>query len=225
MVNYECEKCNKHFVKKGDYDRHINKKYSCAKNVTDDNDKNLETKDIMEKLNTLIKTVHDLQQEVNELKNKNNVEVNGDVNINCQVNIIAHGEEDLSYLSLDQIKSILKHGLKGPEKYVEYVHCNNDKIEYKNIYISNRKNKDGSVMMFDGHSWKLCDSSHIDRLRDRGIEFMEEKYEEIKDQLPKNIKKMMDRFNVHMDGENCDNLKNNMSRGIKINLYNNRPIK
>lgn len=37
---------------------------------------------------------------------------------------------------------------------------------------------------------------------------------------------MMDRFTVHMESENSENgenLKNNMSKSIKINLYNNRP--
>jgi uncharacterized C2H2 Zn-finger protein len=224
MVNYKCEKCHKVFNQKIDYERHTKRKIPCVNN---DKDKNHKTENIMEKLNTLIKTVHNLEQEVKELKNKNNIEVNGDVNINCQVNcqvnIIAFGKEDLSYLSIDQIKTILKQGLKGPEKYVEMIHCNKDKLEYKNIYISNRKNKDNSIMMYDGNGWKLCDSSCIDRLRDKGIEFMEEKYEEIKDQLPPNIKKMMDRFNVHMDGDDSDNLKNDMSKNIKITLYNNRP--
>jgi FtsZ-binding cell division protein ZapB len=144
---------------------------------------------LIKDVNTMIKTVHNLEQEVKELKTKNNIEVNGDININCQVNIIAFGKEDLSYLTIDQIKTILKQGLKGPEKYVEMIHCNKDKLEYKNIYISNRKNKDNSIMLYDGTGWKLCESSCIDRLRDKGIEFMEEKYEEIKDQLPPNIKK------------------------------------
>jgi hypothetical protein len=33
----------------------------------------------------------------------------------------------------------------------------------------------------------------------------------------------MDRFNVHMEGDDSDNLKNDMSKNIKITLYNNRP--
>ena len=78
-------------------------------------------------------------------------------------------------------------------------------------------------MVYDGDEWKLCESTCIDRLRDKGIEFMEEQYEEIKDKLPLTVKKTMERFNVHMDSENSDSLKNNMSKSIKVTLYNNRP--
>ena len=73
-----------------------------------------------------------MEKEMNNLKrNKNVVKVNGDVNINnYQVNIIAHGKEDLSYLTHDQIQMILKGGLKGPEKYVEFVDKNQKKRHF-----------------------------------------------------------------------------------------------
>ena len=72
----------------------------------------------------------------------------GDINI--QVNIVAFGKEDVSYLTDKEIEDILYKGLKGPERYVEIVHCNKDKNEYKNIYVSNRKNKSGSIMVYNG---------------------------------------------------------------------------
>ncbi len=45
MVNYQCDKCNKIFNQKIDFDRHIKRKNPCV-----DIDKIKDTKNIMEKL-------------------------------------------------------------------------------------------------------------------------------------------------------------------------------
>src|SRR5579883_1319228 len=100
MVQYICEKCQKVFNLKGDYSRHIKRKISCVENQD-----TIENENIIEKLNILIKTNEELTKKVNSMEhemvqlkqNNNTVKVNGDVNINYQVNIVAHGKENLSY--------------------------------------------------------------------------------------------------------------------------------
>jgi 5-methylcytosine-specific restriction endonuclease McrA len=61
MVEYICEKCNKKFKHKGDYDRHINKKRSCV-------DESLNSK-----INTLIKKLEDISKDNETLKKDNKI--------------------------------------------------------------------------------------------------------------------------------------------------------
>ena len=73
------------------------------------------------------------------------------------------------------------------------------------------------------HTYTIVFTYFLFRLRDAAIEFMEEKYEEMKNKLPAAIRKTMKIFNIQMHSENSENLKNNMSDDIKISLYNGRP--
>ncbi len=68
----------------------------------------------------LVNKVNILENELNELKNnQKNITINGD--INCQINKIAFGNEDLTLLT-DEQKKILYSGLQCHLKYVEFLH-------------------------------------------------------------------------------------------------------
>lgn len=236
MVLYKCERCEKTFDHKGIYDRHVKRKNPCA-HVNKIDKPGIDI--IVEKLNgltekvdkvtktniELTKKIEDMEKEMKELKKRKPLTINGDVN--CQINILAFGKEDLSFMTDKMKQQILNSGLKGVQKYVEMVHCNKDKPENNNIYISNRKEMDRNIMVFDGNDWKLCNNNYIEELRDKGIEFIEEHYENLKNRndVNPNIIKMAKRFIDKNNNNNKegDTFRNKISDDIKTILYNNRP--
>jgi len=139
MVLYTCDKCDKEFKNKGDYTRHINKKFPCGngKKVND----NEELSEIVKKLTA---DMENMKKELTEMKNKEKIVINNNININ----IVAFGKEDLTFFTEEQKKLLLKRGFKSVETYVELVHFNKNKPEYQNIYIRNIKN--GNVVVYDG---------------------------------------------------------------------------
>ena len=144
--------------------------------------------------------------------------IKDNVEVNCQINLlVGFGKEDLTTLTTEQKKSILNQGLKGPLKYAEIVHCDT----YKNIYVSNKKNPE--VTVFNGDKWELHGKEYIDQVRDNGIEFMEEQFEELKEELPKFIVSKMTKFMNHMESEEADKIKKNMSKDIRFLFYNKKP--
>lgn len=230
MVLYKCDKCGKTFNAKGVYDRHNNRKKPCdveGKVLPLDNDLEAKVEEISKELKKLKRENEKLRKENEKLKNVtinvNTVNnVNNVNNLNCQINLTAFGKEDLSMLTDDEIKLILISGLKGPLKYAETLHCNDEKPEFKNIYVSNHKNT--NVLVFNGKTWELKDKTIIDTIRDNGIEFMEEQYEDMKDKVSPRVMKSMLRFLKHMSSDESDDIKSNMSKEIKLLLYNKRPI-
>jgi hypothetical protein len=154
--------------------------------------------------------------------NNNNNNVN---NINYQVNIVTFGKEDTSFLTEKQRHQIVLQGLKGVGRYVELVHCNKEKEEYRNIYISNRKNMDSSILIYELGRWNLCGTDQIDRLRDEGIDFIEEEHERNKNKIgvPKGVIRMGERFVEHMKNDENGEKKAKIDKEIKLILYNNRP--
>jgi hypothetical protein len=115
MVLYKCEKCNKEFNKKHNYEVHINRKFSCINNYID---KNL-----------IIQTLTDENKELQnkEVQNRllNNIEF---------TNTIKTLEDKIK--QLEDKTLILYTQNKEKQKLL-----NNKDIEIKNLY-KNTKNKD-----------------------------------------------------------------------------------
>jgi len=237
---YQCERCKKIFKQKNDHHRHINRKNPCAirgkmAEKGNPNDKEL-IKIMSDKINIMSDQMMVLVDRLAKIENNKSIDeqknvtinnnmtgdvvngnvVKGDV-INCQVNLVSFGKENLTVLTDDQVKDILNNGLKGPLKYAEIVHCNT----YKNIYVSNKKSTD--VTVYNDDKWELQGKEYIDKVRDNGIEFMEEQYEERKNDLPKYIVSKMTKFTNHMTSENAESIKDGMSKDIRLLFYNKRP--
>lgn len=71
-------------------------------------------------------------------------------------------------------------GYNIPTKMLEKIHINEKYPEYKNIYISDINR--GNAMIYDGKKWKLDKYDNIsDKLLDKVLNFIEERYDEIKD--------------------------------------------
>jgi len=239
MVVYKCERCGKKFSLKGDYVKHLNRKYPCIKNI-DLNDKldnliqaNKQMADKIDRMEKDFKVIRNKDTKHGGVSNNThngdmiNIDNSTNVNNNIQVNVIAFGKEDTSFLTQKQRDRLVLQGLKSIKGYVELVHCNEDKPEYRNICVTNRKNMNGSILVYNGKKWMLCDQNYIDDLRDRGIEFIEDEYENFKNRndVPKGVRAMAKRFIDHMADDIDGTKKSKMSEEIKIVLYNNRPPK
>lgn len=256
MVNYTCKRCKKVFTHKNDYTRHVNKKKLCTEeNVPTALEKKIEV--LIKTNENIIKSNDDLKETINNMESKitkleeelkknvkqdvtvNTVNIDNSINNNVQINVIDHGEEDLTFLTDSDIKKIMLSGLKSVVKYIEFVHCNKNKPEYRNIYISNCKNLNGSIRVYVDNKWELRNKDVIDSMRDRGVDFIVEKYDEfndefnantsanakydkIDDKVAKQIINMSKRFNNKLDNDADYKWRNTISDEIKTLLYNNR---
>jgi len=310
MVEYKCDKCQKTFDKKHNYDVHANRKYSCYKNnqpvpeiyrIIPNNIKNINSVDKITQCNyckqtfsqisslnrhlndrckvkkedidkkeeiyqLLIKQMEESKKEMEERKkqiqmmeetnkrmlneitelkkqikkgtstnNSNNGVINNideqnitNNNTNNQqnnikqlnINLIAYGKEDLSFITDDQVKKILNKGFKSIENLAQIVHFDKNRPENHNIYISNIK--DSYVMMYDGIDWKLMNRENcLQDIYDEKCDYLVEKFEQLEGKLDESTLK---RFGNFLSRKDDDKIIEQTKREIKLILYNNRKI-
>jgi hypothetical protein len=158
---------------------------------------------------------------VNTIENQNNNTNNQQNNIkNLHINLIAHGKEDLSFITEDHLKKILYKGFKSIENLTQIVHFDKNRPENHNIYISNIK--DTYVMTYDGEDWKLIDREKcLTDIYDEKSDYLVEKFEELEDKLDEQT---MKRFGNFLSKKDDDKIIEQTKREIKLILYNNRKI-
>jgi len=157
---------------------------------------------------------------MNTIENQNNTN-NQQNNIkNLHINLIAHGKEDLSFITEDHLKKILYKGFKSIENLTQIVHFDKNRPENHNIYISNIK--DTYVMMYDGEDWKLIDREKcLTDIYDEKSDYLVEKFEELEDKLDEQTIK---RFGNFLSRKDDDKIIEQTKQEIKLILYNNRKI-
>jgi len=306
MIEYKCNKCNKTFNKKSNFDTHSNRKYSCIVNIQNDpknsqiepkNSQNIAKIDKTNKLNKLDKTdekiqcnyckkiftlksslnkhlnnrckikkedtnkkeeiyqslikqmdenrklINELKEENKQLKKEiankniinninngtmNNIDKQQNINTNNQqnniknlnINLIAHGKEDLSFITEEQFKKILYKGFKSIENLTEMVHFDKNRPENHNIYISNIK--DSYVMKYDGDDWKLINRENcLQDIYEDKSDYLVEKFEELHGKLDEQTTK---RFGNFLNRKDDDKIIEQTKKEIKLILYNNRKI-
>lgn len=163
---YKCQLCDKEFNKKSNYISHINKKNPCNKleeKLTCENCNikfsrsdsllrhlkkckcNLNINEINKKIDNLIEENKQLKEKINRLENQNiivNNTVNNTINNTViNINIINHGDEDITKLTEEELQKIINSPDDSIYKLTEYIHFNDRLPEYKNIYINNIKSK------------------------------------------------------------------------------------
>jgi hypothetical protein len=195
-----------------------------------------------EQNNKLVSTIEELNKRINKLENdkkSNHIQNNRNVkNLNNgtinNINIIQFGKEDLSKIDNKEFfEALTQMGYKIPAKMVEKIHINDKYPEYKNIYISDINR--GKAMVYDGKKWKLDKYNNIsDKLLDKILNFMEERYEEIKDNKNITDKKktnmenklkilqIMKDYEEEEEKERYEYLRSQCKDKIKMDLYNNR---
>ena len=192
--------------------------------------------------NKLALTIEELTKKIDKLENNNKINnTQNNKNIKHQnngisntINIIGFGKEDLSKIdNASFFEALTQLGYNIPTKMLEKIHINEKYPEYKNIYISDINR--GNAMIYDGKKWKLDKYDNIsDTLLDKVLNFIEERYDEIKDDASISEKKktnmehrlkileIMKDYEEENERKRHEYLRNQCKDKIKIDLYNNR---
>lgn len=251
---YECVKCNKTFIKKGDYTRHINRKTPCIKielyicehcdyktnrkynfikhknrKTTCNSEQNIEESHKIEE----IKKPFEFQDELKKLYDKYKISINNGTinNINNNINNInlitinPFGKEDLSHIDNTKAKKILNNGLLAVSKYIEYVHQDSDVPQNHNLYISGWNSR-SNVNMFNGKKWIIADKDDvIPQVIDNCMDFINDKIEELDETNPEDEKILRMANRLKTAYDNNDVGKLKcVAKEIQKTLYNNRDI-
>ncbi len=166
------------------------------------------------------------------------------------ITINAYGKEDMSYITDEKCKEILKMGFQSVIGLVNHVHLDIDHPENQNLLITNIRDK--YVKVWDGKDWEMKQKKEvIDNTIEDMQSFLEEKYDDyirietkmknaVHEQLAKagasdnQIKIELDKIEV-MDKftkrkftrfieNSTDDSKKELGETIKENIYNARQM-
>ena len=164
----------------------------------------------------------------NLINGNNNTLNSGTVN---NIQIVKFGSEDIkSILSTREIKNILNCRYKAIEESIKKVHFNDDRPEYRNIYITNLR--DNIAYVYNGNKFEAVQKhSIINQLIDQHMNNIEVSLEDYKDKLPertveildKLIEKLQDDHTSMVDEENNKEFKNYRMfkiNEVKLMIYN-----
>ena len=241
IKNFTCRYCDKMYkYKQGKY-KH---EQSCKnKELKEDNNKiaklekeNLEIKNTLSELLKLCK-IHPktLQKINNQLVNGNNNNINnGTINNtinNKTVNIVKFGTEELNkILTQSEILKILNRKMCSLEESIKMIHFNNNRPEFKNIYITNLK--DMYAYIYDGNKFiAVLKSDILETLVDNHIENIEYSADEYKEKLNDKTIEVLNKFIEKMNNEEDEfidkqhkksypNFKSFNINEIKLMIYN-----
>jgi hypothetical protein len=245
---YCCDKCKAEFHQKSNYEKHMNRKSPCVpeEKIQFDIDKRTceyckelysSTKAVKVHMNIckkkplgtepaepdLKEVISKLYTEIQEMKEKMNSPtniINNNNTINVQNNIIVmpYGKEDLSFLTLKDYTKIFRKGCYSIPEILKLIHCNDDKPEFKNVYIKNYK--DDYILTFDGKDWNVEKKDVIlNNMLESKKYLLESKFDDMQEELPKHAITMFHKFLERSeDNEVIDNIKDEM----KNMFYKNR---
>jgi hypothetical protein len=200
-------------------------------NVTEN--KNDDSTNVLKILHEIIKDMNLLKQTNIELQNKiksleekvvevkpTNINLINNNN-NITINIIGFGNEDLSFINETCIKKLIYTGYDSVKNYVKLVHFNDDKPEYQNIYISNKRQKN-EVMVNDGNKWNIAQTDDIiDKIFSKSITFIQDKLDTLKNTLPETKIKGVNRLIKDYNEDDTKIIKK-LSKEVVLEIYNNR---
>jgi len=235
--NYNCRKCNKLF-------NNVKTRWSHEKqckektNISEENKllKN-EINELKNKINTLLKsnkiypkTLHNnnnnniTNTQNNNITNTQNNNITNTHNNNINVTYVKFGSENMSkLLSEKEMKKILSQIRLSVEESIKTVHFNDNRPEYKNIFITNMR--DNLAYIFNGKNFeaKTKDNvltnllnNHISNIES----FIEEK--EIEESSKnRHLFKFIREINGNDINKDVPNYKNFIINQIKQFIYNN----
>jgi hypothetical protein len=218
--SFECNFCNKQLSRKDSLMRHLDI-CKVKSNIEASKEK------VFIKL---LKEVKELKTQINNNTNTNNTNMNN-TNTNTHSNntnnisqtnnikLVAFGKEDLSYISENITKKLLKKGFQSVPVLIDHVHFNKNNPSMQNVYIPNLKNP--YAMTYNGERWQLTDlQDTIKSIYDEKKCYLEEEFERLEDILDKITVKKFDRFLTEDEGL----FIKDMFQQIKLLLYNKRDM-
>ena len=123
----------------------------------------------------------------------NNVINSNNTNITNNIIINNYGEEDLSYLSDDNLKEYIIDQSSGLLKCIQDIHFNPEHPENKNIRILNKKQPYLQVLKDNKWVFRIKKNELINILKNRYI-YLEEHYNNLKDELTEEELKILDEY-------------------------------
>jgi hypothetical protein len=206
---YMCEYCNKTYKTNQTKLRH--QKYKCNQKQLMDDDKLTEVR-MQTLINSLRKEIKVLLSETNnhgmigtidastnQTTNNTNQLINN-VNNSKNLQINNYGKEDLSHITDDTYKDILKHPYSAMSKLMNEIHFNDDKPENQNLRIPNIKNPfaetfvDGEWVVSNQYKL-LCKAYSLKK------EILHQAFLRIKDQLDLKTQRLYYEFKEAIDGD------------------------
>jgi hypothetical protein len=225
--NIKCRYCSKLFTRNSSLKYHLEK--ACKIKKQDENDKETIYQHLLnEHLNLKNKNEY-IEKELFEIKKKlstNKITNNNTKNINNinngtinNIQIVAHGKEDLSQIKENVIIQLVKRGWRSVPMFTEYLHCNDKFPEQKNIYINDINRQ--YCMVYNGVEWLLKDKIEtIDELYQTKYDFLEENFNTYYDQLEDYQQKSFYKF-IKLHKEDKPFIKK-IKEELKTLLYNKR---
>ena len=218
-VIHVCNWCNKEFSTNSNMNRHI--KSYCKVKKSNEQEKELIYTQLLQQLEEQNEQNKKLINENKQLKNNSKQTINNTINNTTHnIKLVSFGDEDLNIIPEDIIKQALNYGFKSVPVFTKYLHFNKNKPENHNIYINNMKNK--FVMVYKKDDWNLTNQDDIlGKLIDFKTDFLADKFEEYKNDLPESTLRKFDRF---LDEQYEDDVINDIKDELKLILYNNRKL-
>ncbi len=240
---FTCEYCNNNFASR---QSKYNHKTKCK--LFNQNIENTE----IEPIDTKNKTIENLENKLQQLENTlnlilNNCKIhpktlqkinkqlinNGTINntINT-INIIKFGDENFEEILKEQdIFKLFNHKRLILEESIKAVHFNNERPEYKNIYITNLKSE--YAYIYNGTKFIAVHKNEIIKdLIDNHMNFIEESIENYKNKISMEKYRELQKFIELMNDEETefinhelkktyDNYKTYKIDKVKLLIYNN----
>lgn len=234
----QCRYCPKRFTTETSKYRHERKycenKKKKVENETNANKDNQELRKEIDELKEIVKslqeqikitdsTIYNNSHNINNTINNNNKIINNNsktINNNIDIKILQFGKEDTSYITTRDYKQLLNKGFQSVQELVKKIHFDKDHPQNHNIYISNLRTND--ILIFNGTDWEVGDCKEtIEDLYKTKKEILDEKYEELKEQLSDQMKNKFERFRNYIED---DKIRKDECKETKRLVYNNRKI-
>jgi hypothetical protein len=222
LIKNKCKFCNKILSCKQSKYKHEKK---CANKNNEVNELQM-LKNEIEQLKTILhKTLKIKPNLLNKINNSKIINSNNtNNNNNNTINIIKFGTEDLQNIFTEkQMFNLINKGGSCINESIKYIHFNDKKPEYKNIFITNLKDKYAYV--FDGDTFIIKEKNEVlDELLDNHAYNIKEFVEKNRDDLADHTKRSMDRllnfiYNKN-DNEEYVNFDKYKLNNIKLLVYN-----
>ena len=234
---YKCKKCDKNYKHKQSKSRH---EKICTENKIDNNIVELFKTFLAKEYKMQPKTLQNINKQLNNSINNSNIN-NGTIN-NGAINngtinnyTVKFGSENITdILTQKEVIKILENRMLCLEESIKYIHFNDKRPEYQNIYITNLH--DSIAYVYDGVQFKaVSKNSILNDLINIHVENIELSLENYKNKLSgktveiinKFIDKINDENSPMIDEENNKKFKNYKSykiNQIKLMIYNERKV-